>query len=129
MIVIPTMLGMLTTLVILSIVIGPPTVVFTARVPPELIIESWNVTKIGKDYALILKVYNPGDEGLHVTKIYVNGKVVVDREIYIEPRSPIRDISFVLPKTKRSKLNVSIVWSTEAGESRRIDIPVVVPKK
>jgi hypothetical protein len=130
-VIIPTLLGMMTTLLILSIVIGPPTTVFSTPIPPDLIVESWEVTQSGRDRIVTLYVYNPGDQGLYILSIYANNKQVVFKHIYVPPHSQIKQVQFILPRFKRvSRVNVSILWRPEQGTANhRIDIPITLPKK
>lgn len=123
--IIPTLLGMFTTLVILSIVIGPPTAIFTPPIPAELFIENWVVNRSGRDVFVIIRVRNPGDEGLYIQRIYADEKEVVSRRIYIDPKSDIREISFVLPRRIGSVVNIKIVWNPEtSGEEKTTIITV-----
>lgn len=126
--IIPTLLGMFTTLVTLSIIIGPPTLIFTPPIPAELFIEGWNTSKTDGYTIVTILLSNPGDEGLFVHRVYANETEVVSRRIYIEPRSGIRDIPFSIRTPRRvSTLVVKIVWSPETGsETRETSLTIVV---
>jgi len=128
-VIIPTLLGMMTTLVILSIAIGPPTAILSTPVPPDLYITSANYTKIGRDYAIIIRVYNPGDQGLYILNIYANNKLVYTKHTYIEPHMT-KELSFVLPRKMRGRINVTIIWTPEQGTApHRTTTFINVPRK
>jgi len=130
MVAIPTLLGLITTLVILSITIGPPSVIIGARkIPATLVIESAKVERMGKSYLVKVRVYNAGDEGLYIMRILANGRAVFKSQTYLNPRSDVRELSFIIKRTRGSKLNVSIVWAPETGSLRRNDVILNVPKK
>ncbi|OYT38049.1 MAG: hypothetical protein B6U89_06450 [Desulfurococcales archaeon ex4484_58] len=130
MVVIPAVLGMLTTLLILSIVIGPPTVIIGAgRIPPTLIIVSYDFTTVGNTKILRINVSNPGDASLYVTEIYVNGKCVLRKYIEVEAHTQVKEISFALPKIRGSKLNVTILYAPEVGSLNSTQLFIELPKK
>lgn len=128
-VIIPTLLGMMTTLVILSIVIGPPTAIFSTPVPAELLIMGTNYTRIGRDYAVIIQVYNPGDQGLYVLRIYANDKPVFLKYTYIAPRTG-KELQFMLPRRMYGNINVTIVWIPEDGEVKHATYTFInIPRK
>jgi len=128
-VIIPMILGMITTSAVLTIVVGPPVVVAKPVIPPELVIERYNFTKIDGDIAMILYVYNPGTQGLYIRAVYVNDDLRFSTLKYLGPQSGIEEISFTLPRVRGSMLNVTIIWSPEEGGFRRVELHIPAPPR
>ncbi|MEM0380179.1 MAG: hypothetical protein QXW87_01005 [Desulfurococcaceae archaeon] len=126
-IIIPTLLGMFTTLVTLTLIF-PPGVILTPPAPAILEIVDLKINRSGRDIIVFITVRNDGDEGLYIQKIYANEIEVVSRSIYLEPRSTEREISFVLPRRIGSEVEIIVFWKSEKSEEivesrRTVTIP------
>jgi len=114
MVAIPTLLGMLTTLLILSVVIGPPAVIIGGKNPAYLLVDPPDFLKEGNSVIAILRLHNTGDKGLYVLRVLVNNQAKFTSETYLGPRES-REISFEIGRIRGSTLNITIVWAPAEG--------------
>jgi hypothetical protein len=128
---IPILIGMITTMSIMSIIIGPPVIKFGGG-EPTLIIDAASITKVGNSYALILDVHNPGGAGVYIIGIKVNGKDIKNGPSFQNPLKieggASEEISYLIGVVKpvKNRYNITVLYVPETTQSIRATY-IIIP--
>ncbi len=121
---IPILIGMITTMSIMSIIVGPPVIKFGGG-EPTLLIDSASITSLGKSKALILDVHNPGGAGVYIIGIKINGIDIKNGPSFQSPLEiaggASEEISYIIGDIKpvKNTYNITILYVPETVQSIR----------
>ncbi len=122
--VIPILLGMIVTLMILSILVGPPTIKFGGKT--TLVIYNAYFTKntSGKYNVLVMDLYNPGGSKILIIGIKINNKDLPGGPSFSNPLTidggAVTTVSYIVPEnllTVNTNYNITILFAPETGEA------------
>lgn len=123
--VIPTLLGMIVTLMILTILVGPPTIRFGGG-ESTLVIYNAYFTKdpSGKNNVIVMDLHNPGGSKILVIGIKINNKDLPDGPSFSNPLivdgGSTMTISYIVPKnllSRNTNYNITVLFAPETGEA------------
>ncbi len=130
---IPIIIGMITTMSIMSILVGPPTIRFGGG-EPTLIIDSAMITEMGKNKVLILQVHNPGGGKVFIIGIKINGKDINGGPSFQNPLvvegGQSTEISYLIGNIKpvNNQYNITVLFVPETMQNIRSTY-VIIPGK
>ncbi len=121
--VIPTLLGMMITLMILTILIGPPQIKLGGG-PSTLVIDNAYMTidPATKNRVLIIDLHNPGSGKIYIIGIKINNKDLKGGPSFTNPLviggGESQEISYIIPKNikpVRKLYNITLLYAPETG--------------
>ncbi len=133
--VIPTLLGMIVTLMILTILIGPPTIKLGGG-PSTIIIDNAYITidPATKNKVFFIELHNPGGGKVYIIGIKINNKDLRNGPSFGNPLivegGQSSTISYIIPKKikpVRNHYNITLLYAPETGAaiySASVIIPV-----
>ncbi len=118
---------MLTTLLIMSIVIGPPTISFGTTGPGTILVEYAYLQPFDHKQALIMKLHNPGGSRVYIIEIDVNNKKL-PTPTFTNPliinAGESTEVSYLIPPVKNSnRIHVVIKYVPETMQNiTKVDV-------